>query len=87
MRRATAPRGLLLADENLDGRPVEIPVLAQLILQESAVRFLDPLRQVAEEGERGHTARRKLGDILDLDVLSLPGGRRRLFDDRKHDLV
>ena len=58
MRRATAPRRLLLADENLDGRPVEIPVLAQLILQESAVRLLDPLRQVAEEGERGHTARR-----------------------------
>ena len=58
MRRATAPRGLLLADKNLDGRPVEIPVLAQLILQESAVRLLNPLRQVAEEGERGYTARR-----------------------------
>ena len=57
-----------------------------LILEEAAIRLLDPLGEVREEGEAGHR-RGELHDVLDLDVLALGGRRRCGFDDGKHDLV
>ena len=57
-----------------------------LILEEAAIRLLDPLGEVREEGEAGHR-RGELHDVLDLDVLALGGRRRRGLDDGKHDFV
>ncbi len=45
------------------------------------------MRQVTEEHERRHAARRELGDIFDLDILTLPCWGRIILDDRKHHLV
>lgn len=78
--------GLLLANEDVDGRTGEVPVRADLILKEAAIRLLDPLGEVREEGEAGHR-RGELHDVFDLDVLALGGRRRCGFDDGKHDLV
>lgn len=77
---------LLLANEDVDGRTGEVPVRTDLILEEAAIRLLDPLGKVREEGEAGHRGG-ELHDVLDLDVLALGGRRRRGLDDGKHDLV
>ena len=61
-------------------------MLADLILEESLVRLLDPLGEVRKESEARYSGG-ELHDVLDLDVLTLDGGRRSSFDDRKHDLV
>ena len=57
-----------------------------LILEEAAIRLLDPLGEVREEGEAGHR-RGELHDVLDLDVLALGRRRRRGLDDGKHNFV
>ena len=78
--------GLLLANEDVDGRTGEVPVRTDLILEEATIRLLDPLGEVREEGEAGHR-RGELHNVLDLDVLALGGRRRRGLDDGEHDLV
>ena len=78
---------LLFPDKYINRRTGKIPVLAYLVLKETFVRVLDPLRQVTEEHERRHAARRELGDIFDLDILTLPCWGRIILDDRKHHLV
>ena len=78
--------GLLLANEDVDGRTGEVPVRTDLILEEATIRLLDPLGEVREESEAGHR-RGELHDVLDLDVLALGGRRRRGLDDGEHDLV
>ena len=45
---------LFFAEKQVDGRSVQVPVLANLVLQVALVGVFDPLRQVAEEDERGH---------------------------------
>ena len=65
---------LLFPDKYINRRTGKIPVLADLVLKETFVRVLDPLRQVTEEHERRHAARRKLGDIFDLDIFTFIGG-------------
>lgn len=49
---------LLFPDKYINRRTGKIPVLAYLVLKETFVRVLDPLRQVTEEHERRHAARR-----------------------------
>ena len=78
--------GLLLANEDVDGRTGEVPVRTDLILEEATIRLLDPLGEVREESEAGYR-RGELHDVLDLDVLALGGRRRRGLDDGKHDFV
>ena len=46
----------------------------ELVLEESLVRFLDVLRQVAEEGECRELGW-KLGYVFDIDHLALPHRR------------
>ena len=77
---------LFLPEEDLYRTSEEIEVCAELVLQESLVRFADILRKVAEESECRRSCR-KLCDVLDLDVLSLPCWRRIVLDLRKHHLV
>lgn len=52
---------------------IGVPVKSQFSILFSRKRLYgpDPLRQVTEH-ERRHAARRKLGDIFDLDILTLP---------------
>ena len=78
--------GLLLANEDVDGRTGEVPVRTDLILEEATIRLLDPLGEVREEGEAGH-CRRELHDVLDLDILALGSRGRSSLDDGQHDLV
>ena len=78
--------GLLLANEDVDGRTGEVPVRTDLILEEAAIRLLDPLGEVREEGKAGYRCG-ELHDVLDLDVLALGSRRRRGLDDGEHDLV
>ena len=78
---------LLLAEEQVDGRAVQVPVLADLVLEIALVRVLDPLRQVAEEDERGNVGALEHRDVLDLDVLALDGGRRERLDGGLHHVV
>ena len=57
-----------------------------LILEETFIGLLDPLREVGKEGKARHRCR-ELHDILDLDVLTLGRRWRRSLDDGEHDLV
>ena len=77
---------LLLADEDVDGRTREVPVRSYLIFEETAIRLLDPLREVRKEGEAGYR-RGELHHILNLDVLTLRGRGRSSLDDGQHHLV
>jgi len=86
----TSIRQLLLAHEDIDGRSREVPLLANLVLKITTIGLLDPLRQVAEEGERGDIRGRyhnlrilfvgccrgglELGHILNLDKFALVVG-------------
>ena len=67
---------LFLAEEQVDGRAMHVPVLADFVLQIALVGILDPLRQVAEKDKRGHMGTLEHGDVLDLDVLALDSGGR-----------
>ena len=62
---------LLLTDVDIYRSTREVPALADLVFQEALVGFLDILRQVGEEYERGHACARELHAVLDLDVLTL----------------
>ena len=64
---------LLLAEEQVDYRAVQVPVLAYLVLQVALVGVLDPLRQIAEEDECGHMGALEHRDVLDLDIFALDG--------------
>ena len=64
----------------------EVELRAKLVLEESLVWIPDVLRKIAEERKRRRTCR-KLGYVLDLDVLTLPCRWRVVFDFRKHFLV
>ena len=59
----------LLAYENIDRSSGEIPVLANLILQETLIRILYPLGQITEESEAWNAYCRQLGNIFDLDIV------------------
>ena len=72
-------RLLLRPEIQLHGDAGEIPLLADLVLQEAAVRLLDILRQVDEEGEL-RRGRRQLHGVFDTDVFAFGRGRRRLLD-------
>ena len=78
---------LLLTNKDIDRCTGEGPVLPDLVLQKALIGILDPLRQVAEKDERGYATRRKLGNILDLDILSFTCGRGIVLNDRQHHLV
>ena len=62
-------------------------MLSNLVLQIALVGILDPLRQVAEEDERGHMGTLEHGDVLDLDVLALDRRGREGLDHLLHDIV
>ena len=79
--------GLLLPEEEVDGRAVQVPVLAYLVLEVTLVGILDPLRQVAEEDKRGNMGALEHRYVLDLDVLALNSGRREGLDGFLHDIV
>ena len=63
------------------------PVLANLVLEESAIRLLDILRQVGVEHKRRNLRVGQLRAILNLDILTLGRRWRRLLDDGQHHLV
>ena len=77
---------LFLPEVDLHRYPGEIPVVADVVFEEAAVRFLDVLRQVDEEREL-RRRRRQLGYIFDLDVFALGRGRRVIFDQRQQEIV
>lgn len=62
---------LFLTDKDIDRSAREIPLLTYLVLKESLIRFLDVLRQIREENERGYARSLQLHAILYLDVFSL----------------
>mgnify|MGYP007107569294 CR=1 FL=1 len=64
---------MLLPEINLHRYPGEIPVVADVVFEEPAVRLLDVLRQVYEKREL-RRGRRELGHVLDLDVFALVAG-------------
>ena len=57
-----------------------------LVLEETFVGLLDPLREVGKEGKARHGSG-ELHDVLNLDILTLGGWRRSGLDDGQHDLV
>ena len=61
-------------------------MVAHVVFEEAAVRLLDVLRQVDEEREL-RRRRRKLGHILDFDILALGRGGRVVLDQRQHVVV
>ena len=67
-------KSLFLAEKQVDNGSVQVPVLANLVVEVALVRILDPLRQVAEEDEGGHMGTLEHGDVLDLDILALDSG-------------
>ena len=70
----------LFPEEKVDDGAVEVPMLADLVLEVPLVGILDPLRQVAEEDKRGHMGTLEHGDVLDLDILALDSGGRECLD-------
>ena len=77
---------LFLSEEDLHRTSEEVEVCAELVLQESLVRIADILRQVTEERKCRRSCR-KLCDVFDLDVLTLPCWWRIVLDLRKHYLI
>lgn len=62
---------LFLTYEYVDWTSVHRPVVANLVLQETAIRLLDVLWQVGVEHERRNLRVGQLCAVLDLDVLAL----------------
>ena len=60
-----------LSKEEVDGCSMQVPMLPDLVLEVSLVGILDPLRQVAEEDERGYMGALEHGDVLDFHIFSL----------------
>lgn len=79
--------GLFFAHKDGDGCAVEIPVVADLVLQEAAVGVFYPLGQVAEEDKGGDLCAFQLGYVLDFDVFAFVGGWRCLRNYFEHYLV
>jgi hypothetical protein len=73
---------LLLSDEHVDGTTRQLPVLANLVLEEALVGFLHILWQIGIEHEGWNLRVRHLRAILNLDVLSFDGGWRIGLDER-----
>ena len=71
----------------MHGRTLEVPPLAQLILEEPPIRLFDILRQVREEHEGRDLRIRQLRAVLDLDVLAFPCGWGIVLDQRKELVV
>ena len=63
-------RRLFLTHEYLHGGTGEIPVVADFILQETAVWLLDPLGEITEEHEGRDYGTLELGDVFDFDVFT-----------------
>ena len=80
------PLPLFLSQEYLYRASEEVELASELVLQEPLVRVADILREIAEERERRAPCR-KLGYVLDLDVLALPCRWRIVLDLRKHLFV
>ena len=66
---------LFLAHVYVDRGSREVPVFTNLVFEIAAVGLLDPLREIAEEYKRGYLRSLEHGDIFDLHVLALVGGR------------
>ena len=62
---------LFITHENLYGGSVEVPFIANLIFEESAIGFLDPLREIAEEHESRDNRILKHCDIFDFYKFAL----------------
>ena len=62
---------LFLTDEDVDGGTAKIPLLTDLVLQETLVRILYVLGQIGKEYECRYLRSLKLGAVLDLDILTL----------------
>ena len=76
LRHKSANRRLFLLLSRINtliGVPVKFQFSRILFSRKRLKAYFDPLRQVTEEHERRHAARRKLGDIFDLDIFTLPG--------------
>ena len=78
---------LLLTDKDVDGRTAEVPLLAHVVLQKTAIRLLHVLRQIGKEHKRRYLRIGQLGDVLYLDVLALYRGGRISLDEREHLFV
>lgn len=72
-------RASFLADEDVDRGADERPMLSHLVLQEATVGLLDVLRQVGVVDKRGDLRVGQLRAILDLDILALGRGGRRVL--------
>ena len=77
---------LFLAEVDLDRYSREVILLADMILQESAIVLADILREVAEECElRGWGW--QLHCVLDADILTLHGWWRGILDNWQDKVV
>ena len=77
---------LFLAEVDLDRHSREVILLADVVLQESAIVLADILREVAEECElRGWCW--QLHCVLDANILTLHGWWWGVLDNRKDKVV
>ena len=78
---------LFFFENQLNWHTIEVPSLAQLVLQETLVGIFHILGQVAEEHELWRAAF-QLSDVLDAQETSTRGGRQRHgVDDFQHLVV
>ena len=78
--------GLFFSEVNFNRHTGEIPIFADLVLEETFVGIHHVLRQIAEKREGG-ISHRQLCDVLDPDDLILVHGRRCVLDDGQQRVV
>lgn len=85
--RGAFHRRLFLTHEYLHGGAGEIPVVADFILQETAVGLLYPLGEITEEHESRDYGTLELGDVFDFDIFTFVRRRGIGSDCLEHHFV
>ncbi len=62
---------LFLTNKDIDRSTSEIPVITNLVFQESFIRIFHPLWQIAEEDKRRNTSCRQLRHIFNLNIQTI----------------
>lgn len=78
---------LLLPNKYINRCASQFPVVANLVLKESAIVLAYVLREISIEYETWNLGVRNLVAVLDFDVLTLNRLWRECLDERKHNLI